>query len=395
MRFHSLTFSKVLRVLRRLVLSLVINSLALTVLCITYPIRSFRIKTYLSSQPNPKIVLLAFFGRGLGDCIYFSGLLMSIRKKFPSARIRLAILSQMKDYFSGNPFVDEILPCPDYFNGSFREYIRYFSSARNVGPVDILLELCPNLLLAPGVWSWIVPKRLSIGIGDSLKRIFYDKPVPIEWQKPFFEAMLPGLEPFAIKVNEMSFWIPQDAQIDELFEFRAPYKKAIVIAPGGKRNVEAPKDYCWTFKGFSSVTNRLIAEGHWVMLVGAEYDRVSIHGIESSHRLLNLIGKTSIRQLFVIIQRYARLVVCNNSGLLHVASVLNIPTVSYADPQENILRWGPYPPFGHHSILQDQPNHKVSPEELFQAILNSLKSNTNCDSTTKKGTIDVSDHQRP
>ena len=84
------------------------------------------------------------------------------------------------------------------------------------------------------------------------------------------------------------------------------------------------------------------------------------------------MGRTTIGQVFTLVKKYARLVICNNSGLLHIASVLGAPTVSYADPQENLLRWGPYPNAKKHILLQDEIDRKVTVEEFLKAVLDQL-----------------------
>ncbi len=345
------------------------------IVCLTLPIRHFRIKKYLSKEYSPSSILISFFGRGLGDCLYFSGLLKTIRFHFPEAKLRLACLKQMESYFHGNPFIDELIPCPDYepLWNNFRQFLGSALQVRKkMGSVDLLLNLCPTLALEPAIWDSLIPKKYSVGIGDSLKRVFYDEFVPIDWSKHFYEAMLDGLKPLVLKPQPPLFWIPENNGIEGLVPPELFSKKAVIIAPGGKRNVEAPKEYCWIFEGFPQVIEALVSRGYPVILIGADYDRAMIEKIKPHALLFDLIGRTTIPQVFKIVQQFARLAVCNNSGLLHIASVLNIPTVSYADPEENMLRWSPYPNSDRHTIFQDQANQKVSGEAFLVAILEKL-----------------------
>jgi ADP-heptose:LPS heptosyltransferase len=345
------------------------------ILFLARPVRAYRARKYSLDVSSPATILISFFSRGLGDSIYFSGILKEVRHRFPKARIKLAILAHMEDYFLANPLIDELFPCPDY-QPHRRNQLQFLRSAlkirQRVGRVDLLLNLCPTLALEPALWDCLIKTQFSIGIGDSLKRIFYDKFVPIDWKEHFYESMLGGVRPLGIEGWEPSFWIPPEESIEELVSSEILSKKAVVIAPGGKRNIEAPKDYCWTFKGFSQVIEELLSRGYPVILTGAGYDRATASELKSHPLLTDLMGRTTISQVFQIVKRYARLVVCNNSGLLHIASVLGVPTVSYADPQENMLRWGPYPRSGNHVVLQDQIDKKVTPGEFLEAILNRL-----------------------
>lgn len=342
-------------------------------LLLTFPIRACRKKRFEKNFP-PKTILISFFGRGLGDSIYLAGHLKKIRSRFPGSKIQLAILEQLEPYFRGNPFLDEILACPDFYNG-FSASLRFYQSAlklRKHKP-DLLVNLSPTLAMLPVFWDFLMAKRYSIGIGDSLKRLFYDQPVPIDWRKHYYLSIQNGLQPLGIHETEPSFWIPPDEDLQNLKELdQIGFSKSILIAPGGRRSIEAPKEYCWHYESFSKVVHDLLTLGHRVILTGAPYDRELAKKIQPHPLLINLVGKTSLLQIFTIAKKFARLVACNNSGLLHIANVLNIPSVSYADPKENMLRWGTYPDHGKHIFLQDTLERKVTPEEFVRAIVEKI-----------------------
>lgn len=358
--------------LARLTFAFVVTPLLLS---LTKPFRLRKTRRYRSKMNPPSSILLSFFGRGLGDCLYFSGLLQTIRFHFPTAKTRLACLKQMESYFQGSPWIDELLPCPDYApqGNNLRQFLGSALQIRKkIGLMDLLLDLCPSLALEPALWGTLIFKKYSIGVGDSLKRVFYDQYVPINWRKPFYEAALDGLKPLTIAPQPPAFWIPENANIDGLIPPGFESKKAVVIAPGGKRNVEAPKNYCWIFEYFPQVIEELVSRGYPVILTGADYDRAIGEIIKPQPLLLDLIGKTTIPQVFKIVRQYARVVVCNNSGLLHIASVMGIPSVSYANTEQNMRRWSPYPPSSRHTVLQDKISRKITHEEFLQSVLEKL-----------------------
>ncbi|HLD50599.1 MAG TPA: glycosyltransferase family 9 protein [bacterium] len=321
-------------------------------------------------------MLISFLSRGLGDCIYLGALLGPLRRRFPAAEISLAILAHHEHYFRGNPFIDRVLPCPDYEQKFPQNFLNFLNSSLRIGQkerFDLLLDLCPTLALEPALWSALIPKTFSIGTGDSVKRIFYDFPVSINWQKHFYEALAEGLRPLGIRPEKPEFWVPPGTPPEWLLPGDFRKEKSVIIAPGGKRNIEAPKDYCWIFEGFGEVIEALTARGIRIILAGAPYDRPVVETLRPHPLMLDLVGKTSIGQIFTLVKEYARLVVCNNSGLLHVACALDVPTVSYADPQENMLRWAPYPPGEKHIWLQDKADRKISGEEFLNAVCRQLE----------------------
>lgn len=335
--------------------------------------RARREKKFRAAEP-PHTILISFFGRGLGDSIYFSGVLKIIRSRFPKAKIQLAFLNQLTPYFNGNPYVDEFIACPDYYQG-LRGFFNFYQSAwkrRRKGPVDLLLNLCPTLLMPPVFWDFFIQKRYSIGVGDSLKRLFYDTPVPIDWTIHYYESALRGLEPFGIKMEKghrPEFWIPAEVDIRRLFPAEPDLSKAIIVAPGGRRTVEAPKEYCWNFEEFPAVINGLLKRGYRVIVTGADYDQEIMDRITAHPNLINLIGKTTILEIFSMVKRYGHLVVCNNSGLMHIAGILGVPTVSYADPKENMIRWCVYPSRNNlHVFSQDTVDKKITAGDFLELI---------------------------
>lgn len=348
-----------------------------SILFLTAIPRARREKQFRSAEP--RTILISFFGRGLGDSIYFSGVLKIIRSRFPRAKIQLAFLKQLAPYFNGNPYVDEFIACPDYYQG-IRGFFNFYQSAwkrRQRGPVDLLLNLCPTLLMLPVFWDFFIQKRYSIGVGDSLKRLFYDSPVPIDWTIHYYECVLRGIEPLGIKMqkgHKPEFWIPAEVDIRHLFPTGADLSKAIIVAPGGRRTVEAPKEYCWTFEEFPDVIKGLLKRGYPVIVTGADYDQEIMDKITAHPNLINLIGKTTILEIFSIVKKYGHLAVCNNSGLMHIAGILGVPTVSYADPKENMIRWCAHPHENNlHDFSQDTRDKKITAGEFLELIAAKLE----------------------
>ncbi len=368
-------FERILYRIRKFFTFLTARGLVPFLLLLSAPLRRSR-KINFERCAEPEKVLVSFLGRGLGDCIYMGAALGAIRRRFQNARITLAVLSHHELYFRGNPFLDRLIACPDYEQNFPHNLLRFLASApRELGQkarFDLLLDLCPSLALEPALWSFFIPCHFSIGTGDSLKRLFYDAPVSIDWNRHFYEAILEGLRPLGIRDQKPEFWVPAGASLSGLIPEDFMKEKTVIIAPGGKRNVEAPKDYCWIFEGFGEVVKSLLERGIKIILTGAAYDRAVADTLKPHPLMLDLVGKTSIPQVFTLVKECAQLVVCNNSGLLHIACALDIPSVSYADPQENMLRWGPYPAGPKHLWLQDQTNRKVRTKEFLEAVLKQL-----------------------
>ncbi|MGZ3607631.1 MAG: lipopolysaccharide heptosyltransferase II [Syntrophales bacterium] len=86
----------------------------------------------------------------------------------------------------------------------------------------------------------------------------------------------------------------------------------------------------WFPERFAAVGDRLIEDlSAQVLLFGSREDGKSADLVQqhANHRFINLAGKTNLKEAIGVISRCS-LFISNDSGLMHVAGALNIPTVA-------------------------------------------------------------------
>ncbi|MBD3246199.1 MAG: hypothetical protein GF333_04225 [Candidatus Omnitrophica bacterium] len=84
-----------------------------------------------------------------------------------------------------------------------------------------------------------------------------------------------------------------------------------------------------------------IAERYPVAVVGEERDRDYYGDILSRPNVYDLVGKTSLPEVFFLMKRYCDLLVSVDSAILHIASYLNLPVVALFGPTDP-RRYGPF-----------------------------------------------------
>jgi heptosyltransferase II len=93
----------------------------------------------------------------------------------------------------------------------------------------------------------------------------------------------------------------------------------------------------WPPERVAEVIAGLARQGVGALLVGADADRATGRAIESSlpagTPLVNLIGRTPLRQLVGVIAR-CRAFVSNDSGAMHVAAALGVPLTAIFGPTD-------------------------------------------------------------
>ncbi len=93
----------------------------------------------------------------------------------------------------------------------------------------------------------------------------------------------------------------------------------------------------WPPDRVAAVIGGLAARGAAAVLVGAAADRDTARAIESSlpagRRVVDLVGRTTLRQLVGVIARCAAFV-SNDSGAMHVAAALGVPLTAIFGPTD-------------------------------------------------------------
>ncbi len=86
----------------------------------------------------------------------------------------------------------------------------------------------------------------------------------------------------------------------------------------------------WFPESFAAVADRLMDDfSAQALLFGSSADRKSTDAVQrnATHPLINLAGKTNLKETIAMIAR-CNLFISNDSGLMHVAGALHIPTVA-------------------------------------------------------------------
>ncbi len=97
----------------------------------------------------------------------------------------------------------------------------------------------------------------------------------------------------------------------------------------------------WPAERFAAVADTLADEGFDIVLTGVAAEREIIERVRVNmrHDALDLSGQTDLGTLGALVSR-ARLVICNDTGISHVAAALRTPSVVISSG-ENPARWAP------------------------------------------------------
>jgi len=113
----------------------------------------------------------------------------------------------------------------------------------------------------------------------------------------------------------------------------------------------------WAAASFRQVIDRLLsAPGPEILLLGEEQEQDTAHHVLqgiSSNRVKNLVGKTSLKELIAVLGSCDCLLSAD-TGTLHLASWIGVPSVSIYFGPANVSETGPYGP-GHTVVQVERP----------------------------------------
>jgi ADP-heptose:LPS heptosyltransferase len=111
----------------------------------------------------------------------------------------------------------------------------------------------------------------------------------------------------------------------------------------------------WPAERFAAVADTLAAEGLAIVLTGSAGEAPLTRAVAEAMRApsLDLTGRTSLWQLGALVE-WAAQVVCNDTGISHIAAALGTPSVVVANGSD-VARWAPADAQRHRVLWHDLP----------------------------------------
>ena len=299
--------------------------------------------------------IIVFRALQLGDMLCAVPALRALRRAAPRAHITLAGLPWARSFARRYAaYVDDFLAFPGYTGLPERapdcEQLPLFLQTVQRIPADLALQLHG---------SGAVSNAIVQQFGASLCAGFADTPATADgsgmflpWDETEHEVLryLRLLRFLGIETHDSGLEFPFAASDEE--ELRA----AGVRIPGEYACVHAGArmpSRRWPPERFAQVADELAAQGLTVVLTGSQEERALVNEVQArmAEGAINLAGRTSLGALVVLLAR-ARLLVCNDTGVSHLAAATRTPSVVLccgSDPR----RWAPLDGERHRVLAAD------------------------------------------
>jgi ADP-heptose:LPS heptosyltransferase len=132
----------------------------------------------------------------------------------------------------------------------------------------------------------------------------------------------------------------------------------------------------WSLENYIALGNLLTAANSSIRLVITGLRNEKFLGkkfVKQVPNTINLIGDTSLLELTALMNQI-NIFVTQDTSALHVACATEVPLVALFGPT-NFNATGPYPARTQHTIIRKASMQKISPREVYEAILINLSNN--------------------
>ena len=269
----------------------------------------------------------------LGDCVMALPMINDVGEAYPAAAVTVLVPDNLADLFSGNPGLDQVLKIP---SGHVHGLLAVMKIKEIIASdqYDVGYILPPSFGAAASFKLAGVKERIGY-VADG-RRLLLTRPLPLPTpmhsahRYELYYNLLRRTTDLDMELARPKLFLNDDdvvhgTSILSGFDFHE-YDEYMVVA---FRAVAESRR--WGSDKYTELIRMIIAEHHLrVVLVGtsddmSEGDQI-VEAVEHSDMVINLAGKTSLRELAAILSR-ARLFVGNDSGPAHLAGAVGAPVV--------------------------------------------------------------------
>jgi len=301
-------------------------------------------------KETPKNIIIRM-PNWLGDLVMATPLLSDIKKYFPMARITAMCQSNVAPLLEKDRDVDEVLAFHRP-SGWLHSHHRDIIDPLRYGAYD--LGILATNSFSSAWWFWLGHVENRIGYVGNFRRFLLNKalskPEQIETQHLVITYKM-LLVPLGIPISDtpprlgISSQERQEAKkLLEKYGIDTDQHIVVGINPGAAYGSAK----CWLPDRFIHVTERLLENPDTRIVYFGDSNGASLVNAicrDMPDRVVNLAGKTSLRELLALIAS-CDVMLSNDSGPMHIAAALKVPLVALFG-STNDTKTGPY----HHGTV--------------------------------------------
>lgn len=278
---------------------------------------------------NKKILLINF--GGIGDEILFSPVIVSIKKKYPSAFISLCLEGRSRAFLQLTDIVDDYFFADIKTKNKYIEMLKLYFKAL-FGGYDIVISSGSNPLISVLLFFTGIKTRVGFN-SNSLSKKLLTHPVTLN-KNQYASLMYYDL---AKSISDIPYELPSIKIPDYEKE-----QNSVLVHPGVSL-ISVKKQIRKTVSAevWGEIILKLVERGKKVYLSGGIDDKECIEKIREYIKgkdlegFTDLYGKTAnIYDLAILIKK-AEVLLCSDSAPMHIGVAVNTKTVAIFGPTDD------------------------------------------------------------
>jgi lipopolysaccharide heptosyltransferase II len=291
--------------------------------------------------------ILLFKTGAIGDTVMTTPLVRQLRKNYPDARIDYLIGKNAAQVLEGNKNLDEIIRFDPniFFKKRLFQYIQLVRDIRK-RKYDLIFVLDRHQIYNLTAKLMGVPKRVGFDrMGTEGK--FLTHKVYFDGTRHEIYYYLDLLKKYGGKTNYKDINTEINLDNRDIKYAEDTWKKhklsnrtVIAIAPGGANNPgQVAHIKIWPKEKYSKLINKILKENSKVTIIilGDNNDKpTSKYILTENHnnkQIIDLTSKTTIQETTAIMKK-SDIVICNDTGPMHIASSVNKKIISIFGPSD-------------------------------------------------------------
>jgi len=277
---------------------------------------------------------------GIGETLLTFPAISALRKKFPKSDITVLVTGRVYDTFSGLKFIDHI----KIVKMSPFDILAY--SLKSFRKFDLVVDFEEYLNISSIISFFVGKERL--GYSNRIRRALTTKSVAYNDQQHVVETHLDLVRLVGADAKPKKLISPyidnkDKEQVNAMLNKLGIGSDDIIIgmAPGA---AESARSRMWPLERYGKVAEDLAGRYNAkIIFVGGPDEFLAVQELKNGlddKKIINLAGKTSIKQLFCLIGKCS-IFIGNDSGPMHIAASMGVRTIGLFGPNLP-LRWRPF-----------------------------------------------------
>jgi len=253
-------------------------------------------------------------------------LLRSLKKKYPNISIDFLIREEFRDTVDFSPNLDQIITLKKDYN------LAYTIQSLKEKDYDLIIDLQNNFRTKKFVQKLKLPTYRFVKPNIKKFILVHFKINLLKDQKPIpkrYADVIPG---FNLDSDGLDLFYPEEIKsgLDSKSNF-------VGLIPGAFHFTKR-----WLLDYYGELGNKLIREGFKVVIFGGESDREICAELHSA--IAHSVDLSNDNNLFQTAEdmKQCKVVVCNDSGLMHTAAAVKVPVISIFGSTVKEFGFAPY-----------------------------------------------------